>query len=137
MQRVESGSFPGNPPSDWRQGLLFLWHGGTKSAWKSSGTGSRCFFQMQFLKKVTIPKGVKKIGEKAFHGCNRLELLEILHDPEEIGPSLVNRNCMVRCHKGSKVDSYCEASELKREYQKVELEAINEDLAIWTTENLH
>lgn len=78
--------------------------------------GAGAFFKCNSLKKVTIPKGVKKIGEKAFHGCNRLELLEILHDPEEIGPSLVNRNCMVRCHKGSKVDSYCEASELKREY---------------------
>lgn len=78
--------------------------------------GDGAFFKCNSLKSVTIPRSVKRIGEKAFHGCNRLEALTILHDPEEIGPSLVNRNCMVRCHKGSKVDAYCEENELKREY---------------------
>ena len=78
--------------------------------------GDGAFFKCNSLKSVIIPSSVKKLGQKAFHGCNRLEFLEIRYDPDEIGPSLVNRNCTIRCRKGSKVDSYCEEFGLKREY---------------------
>ena len=80
--------------------------------------GEGAFFNCNFLRNITLPTSVKKIGRKAFHGCKRLEFLEIRHDPEEIGPALVNRTCTIRCYKGSKVDSYCDAFELKREYIK-------------------
>lgn len=78
--------------------------------------GDGAFFKCNSLKSVVLPSSVQKIGQKAFHGCNRLESLEIRHDPDEIGPALVNRNCTIRCYKGSKVDSYCEEFGLKREY---------------------
>lgn len=78
--------------------------------------GAGAFFKCNSLKSVIIPQNVNRIGEKAFHGCNRLETLTFFHDPEEIGSSLVNRNCIIRCRKGGKVDAYCQESELKREY---------------------
>ena len=78
--------------------------------------GDGAFFKCNSLKSVILPSSVRKIGQKAFHGCNRLEFLEICHDPDEIGPALVNRNCTIRCYKGSKVDSYCEEFGLKKEY---------------------
>ena len=42
--------------------------------------------------------------------------MEIHHDPEHIGSKIVNKNCTIRCKKGSKVDLYCEEQGLKREY---------------------
>lgn len=76
----------------------------------------RAFFGCKNLKSVYIPEHVNFIGTEAFHGCNRLEYLEIDHDPAYIGTRIVNKNCTVRCKKGSKVDRYCEEQGLKREY---------------------
>ncbi|VUX40863.1 leucine-rich repeat protein [Blautia luti] len=72
--------------------------------------------RMQKVKNVYIPANITFIGEEAFHGCNRLEHLEIHHDPEYIGSRIVNKNCTICCKKGSKVDLYCEEQGLKREY---------------------
>lgn len=76
----------------------------------------KAFFKCNGLKSVLIPKSVQKIGEGVFHGCNRLEYLEIHHDPEEIGPGIVNKSCTIRCRKGSRMDAYCEENGLKTEY---------------------
>lgn len=78
--------------------------------------GDKAFFKCNGLKSVLIPESVQKIGEGVFHGCNRLEYLEIHHDPEEIGPGIVNKSCMIRCRKGSRVEAYCEENGLKTEY---------------------
>ena len=76
----------------------------------------RVFFGCKKLKEVYIPENIMYLGEEVFHGCNRLEYLEIHHDPEHIGSKIVNKNCTIRCKKGSKVDLYCEEQGLKREY---------------------
>ena len=76
----------------------------------------RAFFGCKKLKEVYIPENIMYLGEEVFHGCNRLEYLEIHHDPEHIGSKIVNKNCTIRCKKGSKVDLYCEEQGLKREY---------------------
>ena len=76
----------------------------------------RAFFGCKKLKEVYIPENIMYLGEEVFHGCNRLEYLEIHHDPEHIGSKIVNKNCTIRCKKGSNVDLYCEEQGLKREY---------------------
>ena len=78
--------------------------------------GDKAFFKCNGLKSVSIPQSVRKIGEGVFHGCNRLEYLEIHHDPEEIGPGIVNKGCTIRCRKESRVDAYCQENDLKTEY---------------------
>lgn len=78
--------------------------------------GDKAFFKCNGLKSVLIPRSVRKIGEGVFHGCNRMEYLEIHHDPEEIGPGIVNKGCTVRCPKSSRMEAYCEANGLKTEY---------------------
>ena len=40
----------------------------------------------------------------------------MIHDPEYVGPWIVNKSCTIRCYKGSKMDAYCDEYELKREY---------------------
>ena len=50
---------------------------------------------------------VRYLGSNAFHGCNRLKYIEIVHNPEFIGESLINKPVIVKCKKGSKVDDYC------------------------------
>ncbi|MFR8222769.1 MAG: hypothetical protein ACLU9T_18005 [Blautia faecis] len=52
-----------------------------------------------------------------FHGCNRLETVEIRHDPGNVSPWIVNKSCTIRCYKGSKMDAYCDEYELKRVYR--------------------
>lgn len=84
-----------------------------KNLWK---LGDSAFFRCKNLRSVFIPESVKSIGRWVFHGCSRLEYLEICHDPEYIGPWIVNKSCTIRCYKGSKMDSYCEEYGLKREY---------------------
>ena len=74
------------------------------------------FFRCKHLREVYIPESVKKIGRWAFHGCSRLERLEILHDPEEIGPWIINKSCTLVCRKGSKVDHYAREYGFKCEY---------------------
>lgn len=47
---------------------------------------------------------------------NRLQYLEIRHDPEFIGEWIINKAATIRCYKGSKVDRYCQQSGFKVEY---------------------
>lgn len=76
----------------------------------------RAFFGCKKIREITVPESVQFLGNEVFHGCNRLEILEIRHDPEEIGNGIANGGCIIRCRKGGKVDAYCEAEGLKREY---------------------
>ena len=78
--------------------------------------GDSAFFRCKNLKSVYIPESVRVIGRWAFHGCSRLEKIEILHDPDEIGPWIINKSCTIVCQKGSKVDAYAKEYELKTEY---------------------
>ena len=78
--------------------------------------GESAFFRCKHLREVYIPESVKKIGRWAFHGCSRLERLEILHDPDEIGPWIINKSCTLVCRKGSKVDHYAKEYGFKCEY---------------------
>lgn len=78
--------------------------------------GDSAFFRCKNLRSVFIPESVKSIGRWVFHGCSRLEYLEVCHDPEYIGPWIVNKSCTIRCYKGSKMDAYCKEYGLKREY---------------------
>lgn len=78
--------------------------------------GDSAFFRCKQLREVYIPESVKIIGRWAFHGCSRLERVEILHDPEEIGPWIINKSCTLVCRKGSKVDHYARKYGFKCEY---------------------
>lgn len=64
------------------------------------------FLKCRGIEYVRIPESVKKIGRWAFHGCSRMKVLEIHHDPEEIGEWITNKNCIIRCPKGSRMEKY-------------------------------
>lgn len=81
--------------------------------------GDSAFFRCKNLKTVYIPESVQEIGRWAFHGCSRLERIEILHDPEEIGPWIINKSCTIVCQKDSKVDEYAQEFGFKTEYIEV------------------
>ena len=74
------------------------------------------FFKCCNLTSVVIPPNVRYLGKWIFHGCNRLQYLEIRHDPEFIGEWIINKAATIRCYKGSKVDRYCQQSGFKVEY---------------------
>lgn len=74
------------------------------------------FFKCNQLEYVILPESLKKIGKWVFHGCNRLKILEIHHDPDEIGDWIINKSAMIRCKKGSMLDEYCEKFGFTREY---------------------
>ena len=74
------------------------------------------FFKCMNLTYVCLPTNIHYIGKWVFHGCNRMKYLEIRHDPDFIGPWIINRACTIRCYKGSKVDEYCKEFDFKVEY---------------------
>lgn len=74
------------------------------------------FFKCVNLTEVVLPPSVRYIGKWVFHGCSRLKVLEIRHDPDYIGPWIINRAARIRCYKGSKVDAYCLESGFTTEY---------------------
>ena len=74
------------------------------------------FFKCTKLTEVCLPESVRYIGKWVFHGCNRLRVLEIRHDPEYIGPWIINKAAKIRCYQGSKVDAYCQESGFEVEY---------------------
>ena len=78
--------------------------------------GDSAFFRCKNLRTVYIPETVKTIGRWAFHGCSRLERIEIFHDPEEIGPWVINKSCTIVCRKDSKIDAYGKEYGFQREY---------------------
>ena len=65
---------------------------------------------------VFIRRWVQKIGKWAFHGCNNLKVLEILHDPQDVGEWLTNKNCVIRCRRGSKMETYAAQYGIQVEY---------------------
>ena len=67
--------------------------------------GESAFLKCRNLRYVYVPDTVRRIGKWAFHGCDRLEVLEINHDPEEIGPWVTNRSCTIRCPRGSRMEA--------------------------------
>ena len=74
------------------------------------------FFKCTKLTEVCLPESIRYIGKWVFHGCNRLRTLEIRHDPEYIGPWIINKSAKIRCYQGSKVDAYCQESGFEVEY---------------------
>ena len=78
--------------------------------------GDSAFFRCKNLRSVYVPENVRMIGRWAFHGCSRLERIEILHEPDEIGPWIINRSCTIVCQKGSKVDRYAQEYGFQTEY---------------------
>ena len=78
--------------------------------------GDSAFFHCAHLTEVIIPPSVKSIGKWAFHGCNRMKVLEIAHDPQEIGEWIANKSTTFRCRKGSVVDKYCQKNSFKTAY---------------------
>lgn len=81
--------------------------------------GDSAFLKCNQLEYVRIPESVKFIEKWAFHGCNRLKVLEIAHDPEEIGPWIINRSARIRCRKGGAVERYCREAGFQMEYLEV------------------
>lgn len=69
--------------------------------------GDSAFLKCRNLEYVRIPESVNIIEKWAFHGCDRLKVLEFTDDPEVIGDWVVNRSTVVRCRRGSKVEEYC------------------------------
>lgn len=69
--------------------------------------GEASFFKSMMLRGVRIPPSVRSIGSVAFRGSNRLEVLEIFHDPEHVGDWIANRSVRIRCRRGSKMEAYC------------------------------
>lgn len=78
--------------------------------------GDSAFLKCNNLEFVKIPQSVKRIEKWAFHGCHRLKLLELTHEPEFIGDWIVNKSTSVRCKKDSKVDEYCKKFGITVEY---------------------
>ena len=78
--------------------------------------GDSAFFHNKHLTSVYIPSSVRHLGRYVFHGCNRLKVIELRHDPEYIGPWIINKATTVRCYKGSAVDAYCRRNDFKTEY---------------------
>lgn len=78
--------------------------------------GDSAFLKCNNLESVTIPQSVKRIEKWAFHGCHRLKVLEITHEPEFIGDWLVNKSTIVRCKENSAVETYCKKFGFTVEY---------------------
>lgn len=78
--------------------------------------GDSAFLKCNNLESVKIPESVKRIEKWAFHGCHRLKVLEITHEPEFIGDWIVNKSTVIRCKKDSKVEAYCKKFEFTVEY---------------------
>ena len=68
--------------------------------------GDSAFLKCKQLEYVKIPESVQKIGKWAFHGCGKLKVLEIHHDPSEVGEWVTNKNCVIRCRKDSRMEQY-------------------------------
>ena len=77
------------------------------------------FFRCKNLRTVYIPSSVRTIGRWAFHGCSRLERIEIFHDPDEIGPWIINKSCTIVCQKGSRIDEYAQEYGFQTEYVEI------------------
>ena len=96
--------------------ILLLRHGGTSPAGVTGSAGRVCIFQMHETDR-SLSSGKHSLYWKM--GLPRLQLpsvLEIRHDPEYIGPWIINKAAKIRCYQGSKVDVYCQESGFEVEY---------------------
>lgn len=71
---------------------------------------------MHVSDRSKLPESIRRIEKWVFHGCARLQVLEIRHDPEYIGEWIINKAARIRCYRGSKVDAYCQESGFTVEY---------------------
>lgn len=55
-----------------------------------------------YLTEVKLPESIRRIEKWVFHGCARLQVLEIRHDPEYIGEWIINKAARIRCYRESK-----------------------------------
>lgn len=78
--------------------------------------GESAFLKCKNLEYVYVPDTVRKIGKWAFHGCSSLKVLEINHDPEEIGEWITNKVCTIRCPQGSRMEAYARHYGMPVEY---------------------
>ena len=78
--------------------------------------GESAFLKCRNLTGIRVPDRVHTIGKWAFHGCAELKYVEFHHDPEEVGPWITNRNCIIRCKKGSRMEAYAKEYEIAVEY---------------------
>ena len=78
--------------------------------------GESAFLKCKRLEYIKVPESVKVIEKWAFHGCNNLQVVEIAHDPEQIGEWITNKNCKIRCHKGSRTAEYAEKYGIETEW---------------------
>ena len=80
------------------------------------------------LTEVRLPTHIRRIEKWVFHGCSRLQVLEIRHDPEYIGEWIINKAARIRCYRGSKVDMYCQESGFTVEYLEDDMEGEKPEL---------
>lgn len=78
--------------------------------------GESAFLKCRNLTGIRVPDRVHTIGKWAFHGCAGLKYVEFHHDPEEVGPWITNKNCIIRCKKGSRMEAYAKEYEIAVEY---------------------
>ena len=74
------------------------------------------FRKCKNLEYVYLPDSLRKIGKWVFHGCPRLKVVEINHDPDEIGEWITNKCCVIRCPKGSRMEEYARNYGIQVEY---------------------
>lgn len=74
------------------------------------------FRKCRSLEYVYLPDTLKKMGKWVFHGCSSLKVVEINHDLEEIGEWITNKNCTIRCPKGSRMEAYARGYGMNVEY---------------------
>lgn len=79
--------------------------------------GEGAFRKCRNLEYIYLPDTLRKIGKWAFHGCTNLKVLEINHDPEEIGEWLTNKSCTIRCPKGSRMEEDARKYGMEVEYR--------------------
>lgn len=82
--------------------------------------GDSAFLKCRELEYVKIPENVRIIEKWAFHGCNRLKVVEIPGEPEFIGEWIVNKSTKIRCRQGSAAERYCLKYGFKIEYMEEE-----------------
>ncbi len=78
--------------------------------------GEGAYRKCRNLEYVYLPDTLKKIGKWTFHGCTQLAVLEIRHDPEEIGEWITNKGCVIRCPRGSRMEAYAKNYGMTVEY---------------------
>lgn len=116
LQKFENDLFSQRVKSNWHECILFLRHGKLELPDTLETIDVKTFFKCTQLKEVKIPVSVRSIERGAFHGCNRLKILEFRHDPDFIGEELINKSTRIRCYQGSKVDAYCQEHDYITEY---------------------